>query len=56
MFITYAFTGIILSPLLSLLWVYILDIPKEIITIINDTVAFPLTFFLNKHWSFRQNT
>lgn len=52
-YITYSITGIGLSSLLSLLWIYVLDIPKEIVTVLNDTLCFPVNFLLNKYWSFR---
>lgn len=53
---TYAFTGIGLSSLLSLVWVYVFDIPKEILTLLNDTLCFPVTFLLNKYWSFSKTS
>ena len=53
-YITYSLTGIGLSSLLSLLWVHILHIPKEIVTVLNDTLCFPVNFLLNKYWSFRK--
>lgn len=53
-YITYSITGIGLSSLLSLLWVQVFDIPKEIVTIVNDILCFPVNFLLNKYWSFRK--
>jgi putative flippase GtrA len=53
-YITYSITGIGLSSLLSFLWVQVFDIPKEIVTIINDILCFPVNFLLNKYWSFRK--
>ncbi len=53
-YISYAFTGIGLSSLLSLIWVYVFDVPKEVLTLLNDTLCFPVTFLLNKYWSFRK--
>ena len=53
-YIAYALTGIGLSALLSLLWVYVFHIPKEILTLLNDTLCFPVNFLLNKYWSFRK--
>ena len=55
-YITYSFTGIGLSSLLSLLWVHVLHIPKELVTVLNDTLCFPVNFLLNKYWSFRKKT
>ena len=55
-YITYSITGIGLSWLLSLLWVHVFHIPKEIVTLINDTLCFPVNFLLNKYWSFRKKT
>ena len=53
-YLTYAVTGIGLSSLLSLLWVYVFDMPREILTVLNDTLCFPVNFLLNKYWSFRK--
>ena len=53
-YVTYAVTGIGLSSLFSLLWVYIFHLPKEILTILNDAVCFPINFLLIKFWSFRK--
>ena len=55
-YITYSITGIGLSWLLSLLWVHVFDIPKEVVTLINDFLCFPVNFLLNKYWSFRKKT
>ena len=54
MYAVYAITGVGLSSLLALLWVNVLHIPKEIVTILNDIVGFPVTFLLNKYWAFRK--
>ena len=54
MYVVYSITGLGLSSLLALLWVRVLHIPKEIVTIINDVVCFPVTFLLNKFWAFRK--
>ena len=53
-YVVYSITGIGLSSLLSLLWVHILGLPKEIVTLINDCLCFPVNFLLNKYWSFRK--
>lgn len=53
-YITYSLTGIGLSALLSLLWIRVFGIPKETVTILNDTLCFPVNFLLNKYWSFRK--
>ena len=53
-YITYSITGIGLSSLLSLLWIYVFHIPKEMVTVLNDTLCFPVNFLLNKYWSFKK--
>ena len=55
MYVTYAATGIGLSSLLSLFWVYALHIPKEILTVLNDTLCFPVNYLLVKYWSFKKS-
>ncbi len=54
MYAIYSITGIGFNFLLSVLWVEVLGIPEEIITIINDILGFPITFLLNKFWAFRK--
>ena len=51
-YLSYAATGIGLSSLLSLLWVHVFHIPKEVLTVLNDTLCFPVNFLLVKFWSF----
>ena len=53
-YLVYSLTGIGLSSLLSLLWIYVLRIPKEAVTLLNDLLCFPVNFLLNKYWSFRK--
>ena len=55
MYVTYAATGIGLSRLLSLVWVYVLHIPKEILTVLNDTLCFPVNYLLVKYWSLKKS-
>lgn len=52
MYVVYGITGVGLSSLLAVLWVRVLHIPKEIVTLINDILCFPVTFLLNKYWAF----
>ena len=52
-YLSYAATGIGFSSLLSLLWVHVFHIPKEVLTVLNDTLCFPVNFLLVKFWSFR---
>ena len=53
-YVVYSITGIGLSSLLSVLWVHALGIPKEVVTLLNDILCFPVNFLLNKYWSFRK--
>lgn len=53
-YITYSLTGIGLSSLLSLLWIHVFGLPKEVVTILNDCFCFPVNFLLNKYWSFKK--
>ncbi len=50
---SYAFTGLFLNTVLSLLWVDVLGISKLIAPIINLLVSVPINFFMNKFWAFR---
>ena len=52
-YMSYAFTGLILSPGLTILWVEALHISKLLAPIISLVVTVPLNFVLNKFWAFR---
>ena len=54
-YISYAFTGIVLSNVLLVFWVQILHISKLIAPIINLVVSVPLNFILNKFWAFKKD-
>lgn len=53
-YVVYSLTGVGLSSLLSLLWIHVCGIPKEVVTVLNDALCFPVNFLLNKYWSFRK--
>ena len=55
LYATYAFTGLGLSSLLSLLWVRVFGIPREILSVVNDLVCFPVTFLISKFWTFKKH-
>ena len=52
-FISYAFTGLFLNSVLSILWVELLGVSKMVATIVNLVISVPLNFLMNKFWSFR---
>lgn len=52
-YLSYAFTGLILSNILSYLWVEVLDISKMISPLINMVIGIPINFILNKLWTFK---
>ena len=54
MYLSYGFTGIVLNSILSIVWVSVFGISKELITIINDIIAGPVNFLLTKFWSFKK--
>ena len=51
---SYAFTGIFLNTILSILWVQYLEISKVVAPIINLLINVPLNFILNKFWAFKK--
>ncbi|MGN9019087.1 GtrA family protein [Lachnospiraceae bacterium HCP1S3_C3] len=53
-YISYAFTGLFLNSVLSILWVDIIGMSKLIAPIINLIVSVPLNFILNKFWAFKK--
>lgn len=53
-YISYAFTGLFLNTVLSILWVQMLGISKLMAPIINLLISVPLNFILNKFWAFKK--
>lgn len=54
-YVSYAFTGLFLNSILSLLWVEVLHWSKLIAPVINLLVSVPLNFIINKFWAFKGN-
>lgn len=54
-YISYAFTGLFLNSILSLLWVELLHMSKLIAPVINLLVSVPINFFMNKFWAFKKS-
>ena len=52
-YVSYAFTGLFLNSVLSILWVEVLHWSKMIAPIVNLLVSVPLNFLMNKFWAFR---
>lgn len=52
-YISYAFTGLFLNSVLSVLWVEVLHWSKMIAPIVNLLVSVPINFLLNKFWAFK---
>lgn len=53
-YISYAFTGLFLNSVLSILWVQVLGISKLLAPIVNLLISVPLNFVLNKFWAFKK--
>ena len=53
-YISYAFTGLFLNTILSILWVQVVGISKMVAPIINLLVSVPLNFIMNKFWAFKK--
>lgn len=54
-YLSYGFTGIILSNVLSYVWIEMLGIPKYIAPLINLIISVPVNFVLNKLWAFKSD-
>ena len=52
-YIAYGFTGIILTNILSYVWIDVLGISKYVAPIINLVISVPLNFIINKKWAFK---
>lgn len=54
MYMSYAFTGIILNNVLSYVWISVLGISKLIAPLINSAVGVPINYLINKKWTFEE--
>ena len=52
-YIAYGFTGIILTNILSFIWINCFEISKYIAPLINLVISVPLNFIINKRWAFK---
>lgn len=52
-YLSYAFTGLFLNSILSVIWVQLVHIPKVFAPVINLLISVPLNFILNKFWAFK---
>lgn len=52
-YISYGFTGIILTNIMSFIWINCFGISKYIAPIINLIISVPLNFIINKKWAFK---
>lgn len=53
-YVAYGFTGIILSNVLSFLWIDKLCVSKYIAPILNLVISVPFNFIVNKKWTFKE--
>lgn len=53
-YLSYAFTGLILQSILSILWVEVVHLPKTVAPLINLVITVPVNFLLNKYFAFRE--
>ncbi len=53
-FLVYGFTIILVSNILSYVWINIFGISKYIVPVINLCISVPLNFILNKYWAFKR--
>lgn len=52
-YVSYSVTGIVLTNILSYVWIDVLDISKYIAPLINLVVSVPMNFIINKFWAFK---
>lgn len=55
-YLAYGFTGIVLSNLLSYLWINVLSVSKYVAPLLNLIISVPLNFVINKKWAFKDKT
>jgi len=52
-YISYGVTGIVLTNILSYVWINIFHISKYIAPLMNLIISVPINFLLNKFWAFK---
>ena len=52
-YIAYGFTGIVMTNVLSWVWIDLLGISKYVAPLINLVISIPLNFLINKLWAFK---
>lgn len=52
-YVSYGFTGILLTNVLSYVWINVFGISKYVAPLINLVVSIPLNFVINKLWAFK---
>lgn len=52
-YITYGITGLLLTNIMSWIWVECLEISKYLAPIFNLIITVPMNFFINKFWAFK---
>lgn len=52
-YVAYGFSGIILTNILSYVWIEQFRISKLIVPLINLIVTVPINFLINKYWAFK---
>lgn len=52
-YISYAFSGLILTNVLSTVWINMIGIPKAIAPLFCLPISIPVNFLLNKKWAFK---
>ena len=52
-YVSYGFTGILLTNLLSWVWIDVLGISRYVAPLLNLVISIPLNFIINKFWAFR---
>lgn len=55
-YISYAFSGLIVTNVLSFLWVEMLKIDRLWAPILNLIITVPINYLINKYWTFRRKT
>ena len=52
-YVSYSFSGLFLSSVLSIFWVEVIGVSKIISPILNLLISVPINFILNKFWAFK---
>lgn len=54
-YLSYAFTGLVLTNVLSFVWIDVFDISAYLAPVLNLFICTPINYVLNKYWAYKSH-